>query len=133
MTAAVPLMIVVGALSANPWAAVAIGTGFGLARGLAVLMGARLRSPAALLAFHRRFDAWGEPVRRAVIGTQLAVAVIAAWIVTPIVVAVGVSLAAVALLAWTRSHESRLSAEHVVVDLVANDLQHVDATPGARG
>jgi hypothetical protein len=101
MTAAVPLMIVVGAFSANAWAAVAIGTGFGLARGLAVLIGARLRTPAALLAFHRRFDAWGEPVRRAVIGAQLAVAVIAAWIVAPLVVAAGVSIAAAALLAWS--------------------------------
>ena len=39
------------------------------------------------LAFHRRFDAWAEPVRQAVIGVQLAVAVIAAWIVAPVVVA----------------------------------------------
>jgi len=108
MTAAVPLMIVVGALSANPWAAVAIGAGFGLARGLAVLIGARLRTPAALLAFHRRFDASGEPVRRAVIVAQVALAMIAAWMVTPIAVAVGVSLAAGALLVWTRSRESRL-------------------------
>jgi hypothetical protein len=102
MTAAVPLMIAVGALSANPWAAVAIGGGFGLARGLAVLLGARLHTTAALLAFHRRFDAWGEPVGRAVIGVQLAVAVIAAAIVAPIVVAVGVAMAAVAVFARTR-------------------------------
>jgi HAMP domain-containing protein len=101
MTSAVPLMIAVGALGANAWEAIAIGTGFGLARGLAVLIGTRLRTPAALLAFHRRFDAWGEPVRRTVIGAQLAVAVIAAWIVAPVVVAAAVSIAAAALLAWS--------------------------------
>ena len=112
MTAAVPLMIVVGALSANPWAAVAIGAGFGLARGLAVLMGARLHSPAALSRFHRRFDAWGEPVRQAAIGVQLAVAVMAAWIVAPIVVAGAVSVAAVALLASARG-ELRVGREGI--------------------
>lgn len=101
MTAAVPLMIVVGALSANAWAAVAIGTGFGLARGLAVLLGARLHTPAALLAFHRRFDGWGEPVRQVAIGVQLAVAVTAAWIVAPVLAFVA-AIAAVALLTWTR-------------------------------
>ena len=55
---------------------------FGLVRGLAVLLTARLHSTAELFALHRRFDALGEPVRRAVIGVQLAVAVVAvgaAW------------------------------------------------------
>jgi hypothetical protein len=101
MTAAGPLMIVVGALSAKAWAAVAIGAAFGLARGLAVLLGARLHTPDALVAFHRRFDAWGEPVRRAVIGMQLAVGVVAAWLVAPIVVACGVTIAAMVVLPWT--------------------------------
>ena len=97
MTAAVPLMMVIGALTGNAWAAFAIGAGFGLARGLAVLMGARLHTPAALIAFHRRFDAWGEPVRQAVIFVQLAVAVAAGRIVAPTAVAVVVSVAAIGL------------------------------------
>lgn len=101
MTAAVALMTVLGALSANPWAALAIGVIFGLARGLAVLLGARVRTAPALYAFHRRFDAWAAPVRQAVIVAQLAVAVAAAWIVAPTFVAIGVSIAAVALLART--------------------------------
>jgi hypothetical protein len=96
MTAAVPLMILVGALSASPWTALMIALTFGFARGLAVLLGARLRTPAALHQFHRRFDAWSEPVRRAVIGLQLAVAVIAAWIGAPVAVAVTVTVAALA-------------------------------------
>jgi hypothetical protein len=97
MTAAVPLMIVVGALTGNVQAAITIGAGFGLARGLAVLMGARLHSPAALIGFHRRFDAWGEPVRRAVILVQLTVAVVAAWMVAPSPVAGAMSIAAAGL------------------------------------
>jgi hypothetical protein len=93
MTAAVFLTIAFGALSAGPGAALAIGVCFGLARGLAVLLTARLRTTAELFALHRRFDALGEPVRRAVIGVQLAVAVIAAgaaWGVVAGAVALGV-------------------------------------------
>jgi hypothetical protein len=108
MTAAVPLMIVVGALSGNAWAAVAIGTGFGLARGLAVLLGARLRTPAALIEFHRRFDAWGEPVRQSVIGVQLAVAVIGAWMVAPVAVAGAITAACLGLLVRISAKTARL-------------------------
>lgn len=109
MTAAVPLMIVVGALGARLSAAVAIGVTFGLVRGLAVLMGARLRTPAALATFHRRFEALAEPVRQSVIGVQLAVAAVAAWIVAPILVAIGVTIAVFALFAWSRTRASRSS------------------------
>ena len=94
MTAAVPLVVIVGALSAKPGAALTVGGVFGLARGLAVLLGARLRSPEALLAFHRRFDGWAEPVRRIVIGVELAIAVVAAWIAAPVAVAAALSAGA---------------------------------------
>jgi hypothetical protein len=80
MTAAVFLLVGVGVLSASPATAVAIGAGFGLLRGLAVLLGAALRTATALQAFHRRFDAWAEPVRIAVIAVQLVVAVVAALV-----------------------------------------------------
>lgn len=104
MTAAVPLMIIVGVLGADPWIALALGAAFGLVRGLAVLLGTRLRTPAALTEFHRRFDALAEPVRQVVIGVQLAVAVVAAWIVAPAVVATGVTIAGIALLSWSVAH-----------------------------
>jgi hypothetical protein len=87
MTAAVFLTIALGALSAGPWAALAIGVVFGLARGLAVLLTARLRTTSELFALHRRFDALTEPVRLAVMGVQLAVAVVAAAIAGGIVAA----------------------------------------------
>jgi hypothetical protein len=67
MTAAVFLVIGVGVVGASP-----VG---------AVVLGASLRTTAALLAFHRRFDAWAEPVRLSVIGVQLIVAVVAAFAV----------------------------------------------------
>ena len=82
MTAAVFLAAALGALTGGPVAALVVGVCFGLVRGLAVLLTARLHSTAELFALHRRFDALGEPVRRAVIGVQLAVAVVAvgaAW------------------------------------------------------
>lgn len=105
MTSAVPLTIVVGALSGKPWAALALGTIFGLARGLAVLLGARVRTPDALIAFHRRFEALGEPVRQAVIAVQLAVAVIAAFVVAPLIVGAVVGVAAIALFVWSGSRD----------------------------
>jgi len=98
MTAAVFVTIAFGALTAGPWAALALGVGFGFARGLAVLLTARSRSTTELFALHRRFDALGEPVRRAVIVVQLAVAVVAAgaaWGFVAALVAAGVCSVAV--------------------------------------
>jgi hypothetical protein len=120
MTAAVPLLIVVGALTGSWAAALALGTGFGVLRGLAVLLGVRLRTPTALRAFHRRFAAAAEPVRRAVIDVQLAVAVVAAWIATPAPVAAGISIGAVVLGVITMRREpalpARAAAEGVYLD-----------------
>ncbi len=87
-----------------------LGVVFGLARGLAVLLTARSRSTADLFALHRRFDALGEPVRRAVIGVQLAVAVVAtgaAWGVVAALATAGVlTLAVVATLGVRRRETS---------------------------
>ena len=55
MTAAVYLMIVLGALSGQPWLGVAFGALFGLVRGLSVCLGRHITSTEALPAFHRRF------------------------------------------------------------------------------
>ncbi len=77
MTAAVFLTVALGALGSGPAAGLALGVLFGLVRGLAVLLTAGKRSTNELFALHRRFDALGEPVRRAVIVVQLAVAVAA--------------------------------------------------------
>jgi hypothetical protein len=99
MTAAVFLLIGVGVLGASPMGAVVVGVAFGLLRGFAVLLGAPLRTTAALLAFHRRFDAWAEPIRLAVIGVQLVVAVVAAWIAAGLGFAILVAVVSAALAA----------------------------------
>jgi hypothetical protein len=111
MTAAVFVTIGFGALVASPIAALAIGVGFGLVRGLAVLLTARVRTPGELFALHRRFDALGEPVRRAVIAVQLVVAIVALGIaagvaiagLAVVVVAVGAGVARAATRARTTS------------------------------
>ena len=97
MTAAVPLLILIAALTRNPAAALVLGGLFGLARGCAVLLGARIRTSAALFAAHRQFDAWTAPVRDAVIVVQLAVAVAAACVGLPFLLAVVICAAAVAV------------------------------------
>jgi hypothetical protein len=78
MTAGVYLLILMGALTANPAIAVALGALFGLVRGLAVYLAAGLDSGEKLLAFHERFESWREPVRKSTIVVQVLVAVIAA-------------------------------------------------------
>ena len=72
----------------------------------------------ALYALHRRFDAWAEPVRVAVIGVQLAVAVVAVWIVAPVVIAIATTCAAVVLFSFARG----LRRPHAVVPRVVLDL-----------
>jgi hypothetical protein len=78
MTTAVLLTVGIAVLTASPLAAFVICMVFATTRGLAVLLAARITTPAALAEFHRRFDALGPSVRRAVIGVQVAVAAIAA-------------------------------------------------------
>lgn len=77
MTAAVYLTIALAALTGSPATAMAIALLFGLTRGLAILMGARLTDPERLRRFHQRFDELGPTVRWAVIVVQMSVAVVA--------------------------------------------------------
>jgi hypothetical protein len=118
MTAAVFLTVALGALTAGPGAAFAVGVCFGLVRGLAVLLTARLHSTAELFALHRRFDALGEPVRRAVIGVQLAIAVVAvgaAWgVVAAVIALAGFALAGFALAGVVVWNMRRRVASHTV-------------------
>lgn len=98
MTVGVPLTALLAVLTGSPGQALAIGAGFGLARGLAVLLGARLRSPEALGALHARLDALEAPVRWTVVGvlgTVATVAAVAAW--GPMALAAVVAACAVSL------------------------------------
>lgn len=98
MTVAVLLTVALAALTANPYVAVGLGVAFGLVRGLAVLLSARLGSPAALASFHRRFGAVEEPVRVGVIAVQFLLAPVAAGLAWGVVAATAV--AAVLSVAW---------------------------------
>jgi hypothetical protein len=82
-TAALYLMIALAALTASPTTALALGTLFGLTRGLAVLLGRGIVSPATLAAFHRRFTQAGPVVLGAVVGCELAVALAFAAVISP--------------------------------------------------
>lgn len=78
MTAGVYLVVVLAALTGSPLVALALCVAFGGFRGSMVLLGATLTSPERLQSFHRRFEAWREPVRRGVIAVEvLAAAVLA--------------------------------------------------------
>ena len=88
-TAAVYLMLALAALTGSPLTAVAIVTGFGLVRGLAVLLGRGLTTPARMLALHRRLEELLPTAQRGVVLVQaavLAVAAGAAWGPAPAVV-----------------------------------------------
>jgi hypothetical protein len=110
MTAAVFLTVLLAALTASPLAAIALGTAFGVTRGLAVLLTWRLDTPAELRAFHQRFHRLGAPVRSAVIGVELAVALIASLVASPPAGAMFAAclLTAGLIAAVTRRHSSRL-------------------------
>jgi MFS family permease len=114
MTAAVFVTVAYGALTAGPWAALALGVFFGLTRGLAVLLTASRRTTAELFALHRRFDALGEPVRRAVIVVQLAVAVVAAGAAWGLVA--GIAAAGVLSVAVVATLGARRSTKHAVTE-----------------
>lgn len=97
-TAAVYLMVVLGILAASPSGALTVGAAFGLFRGLAVLLTARLKTPIDLRAFHRRFMAVGPAVNRAVIVVEGGVAVALGFAVPTVTAVVVVAGAAVTVL-----------------------------------
>jgi len=83
-TAAVYLMVALGALAAHPLVGLAVGTGFGFLRGSAVLVTRNLTTADRLLSFHRRFTAAGPSVGRAVTAVEACSAlVLAAALGTP--------------------------------------------------
>lgn len=120
-TAAVYLMIALAALTASPALAFAVVTGFGLVRGLAVLLGRNLTTPERMLALHRRLDELLPAAQRAVVAVQgavLAVAVAAVWGPVPAVALGAAALAAV--VARTPRPATRLRPRGVPIELRAS-------------
>jgi hypothetical protein len=112
MTAAVFLTVAFAALTASVLAALVIGIVYGSVRGLALLIAARVTSPASLRSLLARFERTGEPVRRAVIVVQLVVAAVAAYAAAAAwgVLAVAVFVALVNIVLRTRGHSTRSSS-----------------------
>lgn len=99
-TAAVYLMLALAALTASPLAAFSIVSGFGLVRGMAVLLGRNLTTPQCMMALHRRLDELVPTAQRAIVLAQAAVAAVAAaaaWGPAPaVLVGLGAAGAAIA-------------------------------------
>jgi hypothetical protein len=110
MSSALVLLVALAALTGNPLTAIAVGILFGFARGLGVLPGARLTTPAKLAGFHQRFDARAAASRQLVIAVQLAVAVVAATAVGGVVTGAAVALIVGVLFAIARRQSSRATA-----------------------
>lgn len=101
-TCAVYLMIVIAVLTGNPEVAFLVGTVFGLVRGLAVFLGRRITSTAALGDFHRRFTAANRYALSAIIlceaaATLVLLTVLSPWIGGPIAVVLGLVFVASAV------------------------------------
>jgi hypothetical protein len=77
-TAAVYLMIAMAALTGDPLVAFVLMTGFGIVRGLAVLVGRNLTTPERLYALHRRLEELLPTAQRAIVLVQAAVLAVAA-------------------------------------------------------
>lgn len=89
MTAAVYLVVVLGALGANPTGALLLGTLFGGVRGAAIFVGAGVTDAQRLMALHRRIDHLTEPSRIAMVVVELVAAALLAGTTTHPGVALG--------------------------------------------
>ncbi len=81
-SSAVYLLVVLGMLTGSPVAGLLLGTGFGVLRGLAVLLTARISSTVELLSFHRRFEAARPLADGLVRAVEVAVVLAAALVLT---------------------------------------------------
>lgn len=112
-TSAVYLMLALAALTASPLVAFPVVTGFGLVRGLAVLLGRGLTTPQKMMALHRRLDELLPAAQRAVVAVQalvLAVAAGAAWGLAP---AIGLAVAGTAAVVARRPRPAQRSSAAV--------------------
>jgi hypothetical protein len=100
MTSAVYLLIVLGALTGRPWLGFVVGVLFGLVRGLSVCLGRHITSTDALTAFHRRFFAWGPPMRRITVAVEVMATALFAVLLSPWAAAVLGAFALFGIMAW---------------------------------
>ena len=87
MTAGVFVTLALAAFNGSPLGAVAIGTWFGVVRGLAIFAGARVHQPADLHRLHRWFEHQRNAARLLTMALQLlfgAVCAFVAWTFSPL-------------------------------------------------
>jgi hypothetical protein len=133
-TAAVYLMIVLGALSGRPGLALTVGTCFGMLRGSAVLLTRHVSDPSGLRAFHRRFSAVRAVVDRVVLGVELGSAALVALCLRSLCAGVVVTLVAVGVTtALIRSDRPDAHTSGVPVCPVPTAEVHGDASLAATG
>jgi hypothetical protein len=111
MTAAVYLLVLMGAMGGRPLVALAAGVLFGTVRGLAVLWGRRLSAPDRLASFHHRFDALDKMARHSMVGIEVLVGTILASMVRPVL---GGMVALLSVVTWSisaRFHRVSASGE----------------------
>jgi MFS family permease len=109
MTSAVFVFVALAAASGQPVAAMCVATGFGAARGGAVLLTSRASDPHALRALHQKLDRATEPVRWIAIASQGIAAVVLFGYVSPVCAAGCAALMATALRVQTKSAAARVA------------------------
>jgi hypothetical protein len=109
MTNAVYLMLVVAAMTGDPWVAICIGAIFGGVRGLTLLVGWRLVDPGRIRNLHRRLDALEPTSRLLAVGAQVVILSVAASHLGSVGVGLvaAVVVAAIALTAALRAQRRR--------------------------
>jgi hypothetical protein len=108
-TAALYLMIVLGVLTADPIVALGVGTGFGVLRGLAVLLTRRVTTPTELRAFHRRFHQAGPWVGRTAVAVEAGAAVaVVGYLRSPVALAMTGAAVAITLASRVAVDKHRL-------------------------
>lgn len=83
MTAGVYLTVVLGVVSGSPWLALGLGVAFGSVRGLMVLVGRRITTTEALLAFHARWLAAAPAAALAALGSMALVVAVGLGVLSP--------------------------------------------------
>lgn len=109
MTSAVFVFVALAAASGQAAAAMCVATGFGAARGAAVLLTSRASDPRALRALHQKLDRAAEPVRWIAITSQGIAAVVLSGYASPVFATGSAALIAAAWRVQTKSAATRVA------------------------
>lgn len=109
MTSAVFVFVGLAAASGHAVAAMCAATGFGTARGTAVLLTSRASDPHALRALHQKLDRAGEAVRWIAIASQGISTVVLCGYVSPLCAVGSAALIATAWRLQTNSAAARVA------------------------